>query len=78
MAAPDDAHGFAGRCAVERLGGRSAPVRHERFVVLVVHGRTPDVEYPAVAEVDAAEDQRLVADGQVRGALQSGFDERIA
>ena len=59
--------------AVERLGGRGAPVDHQRLVVLVAHADAADVADLAVGAVEPAEDQALVLgveDGEPLGGLE--------
>ena len=77
MPAPAKTHRIAPGCAVERLGDRSSPVDDHRVAVLVGHGEAADVvalarAFDALASarlrlrVDPAEDQRQVAELQLR------------
>ncbi len=71
----------AGR-AVERLGDRRPPVDHHGVGMLVGHGEAPDVEAldarTVVGPVDAAEDERGIAQIELREPVEDGLVEHIA
>ena len=80
--AADDAQVVAGGRAVERRGGRCAPVDDERLVVVVADAEAPDVADLALVlavllEVEAAEDEALVLVLEVRPAASGVVDQRV-
>ena len=75
--AAQDAHRRHGGGAVEGLGHRRTPVDDERRVLGVVDPETPDVELPAVVEIESAEAERRVADVERREPAVGGLDRDV-
>ena len=84
VAAPDQAHRLAAGGPVERLGDRGPPVDHDRVAVLVGHREPADVEAldriraPSALAVDAAEDERGVAEIELGQPVDERFVEDVA
>ena len=74
VAAAHDAHGVVGQGAVERLGGRRAPIDHERVAVLVSDGHATHIEAAAVGEVEATDEQAVFGDVE-RGQPVAGVGD---
>ena len=74
MAASHHAHRVLWQRAVERLGRRRPPIDHERVTCFVGDRQPSHVQAAAVDEVEAADEQPVLGDGE-RGQPEAGVSD---